>query len=170
MLLLTTVGNCDLDSGVRVLHFVCLHPDHLPVTPAWFINVVFQSKKHHGGRKDSHCWVTKEVENLCPCTWILYILFCDFHKLPIPCCCIVSAGCLDLQWNLCVWRFHLLLSRSDLWILNSAPLRGRRGRCRLLKWNGSTLNLLFSSCRSNSGRKRRRGRWETQSPPEAWWD
>lgn len=40
-----------------------------------------------------------------PESYILYFVLC---------CCIVSAGCVDLQSNLCVWRFHLLLSRSDL--------------------------------------------------------
>lgn len=46
----------------------------------------------------------------------------------------------------CFWLLQpqlLLVSGSDLRTLNSAPQRGRRARCWLLKWNGSTVNLLF---------------------------
>lgn len=54
----------------------------------------------------------------------------------------------------------------------AALLRGGSGgKCRLLKWNGSTLNLLPGSSPSNSregASERERG--EKQSPPEAWWD
>lgn len=70
-------------------------------------------------RNDSSCSVAQAEESRAS------RIFRDSHKL------------LMQRWspNLCWW--------SNPWTLNSAPGRGRRGGCRLLKWNGSTLNLLF---------------------------